>query len=270
MKERQANSPRVSQTQAKASPISKDQPLDRALMVMDLVAKAASPVSTADISLECNLPIPTAHRLVAQLEERGLIKRALGSNKFVVGFRLVQLSASALEGALRTDVPHRILMALANEIGEHCQLGVRSDNDVLYVDTVQAKRSQGLHLEHGRHSPLYCTSIGKLYLAEMSDGDFDWWLSHTTLEQQAPRTIVSPSKLRTVVRNVRKTGMASSNEEIAPGVVGCAVPIRSPDGQLLAGLGISAPSARIAYEQLPTFRGVLDRAAIEIAHALSA
>jgi IclR family acetate operon transcriptional repressor len=248
----------------------KEQPFDRALAVLDVVTAAGRPVSVTDIAGECGLPVPTVHRLVAQLEKRALLKRVLGSKKIVVGFGLVRLGTAAVEAALRTDRPHQILIAFANQIGEHCQVGLRCDNAVLYIDTAQALRSKGLHFEQGRRSPLHCTSIGKIFLAEMSDTEFDWWLSHAPLESVAPRTIVSPVTLRTVVRKVRKEGWAMSNEEIAAGVVGCAVPIRDFDGRLVAGLGLSVPSARVAFDQLPQYRAAMQSTAAEIAAALSA
>jgi DNA-binding IclR family transcriptional regulator len=248
----------------------REQPFDRALAVLDAVTGATRPISVTDIAGECGLPVPTVHRLVAQLEKRGLLKRVLGSKKLVVGFGLVRLGIAALEAALRTDRQHQILVAFANQIGEHCQIGLRSDNAVLYIDTAKAIRSNGLHFEQGRRAPLHCASIGKLYLAEMSATEFEWWLSHAPLESLAPRTIVSPAVLRTVVRNVKKHGWAMSNQEIAAGVVGCAVPIRDLEGRLLAGLGLSVPSARVSFEELSRFRPAMASAAAEIAAAVSA
>ena len=253
-----------------ANESTKEQPFDRALSVLDVVTSAARAVSVTDIAGECGLPVPTVHRLVAQLEKRGLLKRVLGSKRIVVGFGLVRLGIAAVEAAFRTDRPHQILIGFANQIGEHCQIGLRSENSVLYIDTAQALRSKGLHFEQGRRSPLHCTSIGKLFLAELTDSEFDWWLSHAPLESLAPRTIVTPATLRTVVRKVKKEGWACSNEEMAAGVVGCAVPIRDFDGRLLAGLGLSVPSARLSFDQLSQFRPAMESAAAEIAAALSA
>lgn len=250
--------------------VTRDKPFDRLLTVLDAVARATRPISMTDVATECGLPVPTVHRLVAQLEARDLLKRVLGSKKLVVGFGLMRLGALALEAALRTDLPHQILVALASQIGEHCQIGQRSENSVIYIDTVEAKRSKGLHFEYGLHSPLYCTSIGKLFLAEMSDEQFDWWLSHTKLKSLAPNTITASAELRMVVKNVKRQRWATSNEEVAAGVVGCAVPIRDGEGRLLAGLGISVPSARVSFDQLPQFRAVMDSAASEIAMALAA
>jgi IclR family transcriptional regulator, acetate operon repressor len=52
--------------------------------------------------------------------------------------------------------------------------------------------------------------------------------------------------------------------------VGCAVPIRLTDGSLLAGLGVSVPSARTSFEAVKAFLPSLTAAAREIAAAAEA
>jgi DNA-binding IclR family transcriptional regulator len=248
-----------------------EQPLDRALAVLSGVVAAARPVSVTEIATSCALPVPTAHRLVAHLETRGLLKRALGSKKVVVGAALLRLSLAALDAALRGDRPHQILLALSADLGEHTQVGVRSGNDVLYVDTASAPRSSGgLMFEQGRRAPLHCTSIGKIFLAELPEDEFGWWLAHTPLPAVTPRTITKAASLRGVVSKVRATGWAVSDDEFAAGVVGCAVPIRGADGRLIAGLGISVPSARLPFEKLTQFRSKMEIAANAIAGSLVA
>lgn len=106
-----------------------------------------------------------------------------------------------------------------------------------------------------------------IYLAELSDEEFEWWPANAELPKLAPATIVSKPKLRSVVGSVRKNGWAVSNEEFARGVVGCAVPIRLSNGKLLAGLGVSVPSARTSFEKVTAFLPSLKAVAREIAAA---
>lgn len=245
-----------------------DKPLDRLLSVMEVVARAAHPISMTDIATACDLPVPTVHRLVAQLEERRLLKRLPGSKKLLVGFALVQLGTAAVHSALRTDLPHQILVALSARIGEHCQIGQRIDNEVVYLDAASSIRSQGLRFEQGKRSPMHCSSIGKLFLADMSVEQLDWWLSHVELTRETANTITAPKQLLQAIERVRAEQWATSNEEVIAGVVGCAVPIRDEQGRLIAGLGIAVPSARVPYEGLGQFREVMEQAAREIAAAL--
>ena len=246
-----------------------DQPLDRALAVLSAVADAAHAISMTEIAAECGLPVPTVHRIVAQLERRGLLNRALGSKKLVVGRELVRLGMASLEGALRTDRPHHILATLANRLGEHCQIGRRFDDAIVYIDSATVQRTDGLYFEQGGRAPMHCTSTGKLFLAEMSDADLDFWIAHADLKRMAPATIVSAHALRIVVRKVRQEAWATTIGELVVGVVGCAVPIRTASGRLIAGLGVSAPVARTSPEQLKKYRPLMQSAAAEIAAAIS-
>jgi DNA-binding IclR family transcriptional regulator len=124
--------------------------------------------------------------------------------------------------------------------------------------------------EQGRRAPLYCTSIGKIFLAEMADEEFSQWLTQMPLPAITSHTITKRPQLRAAVLKVRNTGWASSDEEFAAGVVGCAVPIRRPDGRLVAGLGLSVPSARTSLADLAHYRPKMEAAARSIAAALAA
>ena len=241
--------------------------MDRAFAILAALAGAARPTSITELAALCAVPVPTVHRLAGQLEARGLVKRAFGGKKLLVGPALVQLGIAATEAAIRTDHVHRILVALAAKLEEPCQIGVRAGNEIVYVDTVRAARSAGLHFEQGRHAPIHSSSIGKIFLAEMPDEQFEQWLQSADLRRLTPATIVSARKMRAVVRDVRRNGWAASKEEFAPGVVGCAVPIRLPNGSLIAGLGISVPSARASLEEVKAHVPLLQRAAREIGDA---
>lgn len=244
-----------------------EQPLDRAIAVLTALTGAARPLSVTDLAVICDLPVTTVHRMAAQLEKRNLVKRAMGSKKLIVGAALVRLGIAATEAAMRADRPHQILVALANEIGESCQIGVRSDDNVVYIDTARTTPSPGLHFEQGRRSPIHCTSIGKLYLADLSPQAFDWWLAETNFAQLAPGTIVSREKFRAAIEEVREQGWAANNEEFLSGLVGCAVPIRLSSGKLMAGLGLYVPTARMPFERIKEFLPALRTAAAKIATA---
>ncbi len=242
-----------------------DQPLDRAILLLGTLAAEARPLSVTELASLCGYPVPTVHRLVAQLEARRLLKRALGSKKVLVGPALVRLGAAAADAAVRSDRVHQILVKLAGDLGEPCHIGLRSDDEIVYVDSARTKRSSGLQFEQGRRAPMHCTSIGKIFLADLTDEELERWLAHAALPKLAPATIVAKQKLRSVIREVRKGGWAASNEEFAPGVVGCAVPVRLDNGKLLAGLGVSVPSARTSFSKLKSFVPVLRNAADQIA-----
>jgi DNA-binding IclR family transcriptional regulator len=240
---------------------SRDGPLDRALAILTFVAEQKKALSAAEIATALALPLPTAHRLIGNLEDRGLVQKALGTKRYVVGSALVTLSAKTIGAAFRTVRRHAVLSAVADRIGEQCEIGIVRDNAVAYVDSVQSKQQQGLQFNPGYAAPLHCTSTGKIYMSRLP-AKVRHRLAHSLpLVQYTPTTIADPKTLLVELDVIRRRGWAKTNEEYVLGVVGCAVPIVSPKGDLIACLGVSVPSARVGFEGLDAFIGPLQEAA---------
>jgi IclR family acetate operon transcriptional repressor len=238
-----------------------DGPLDRAFAVVGHVAGQTKAVSVVEIADALSLPLPTAHRLVGNLEERGLLQRAVGTKRYVVGNQLVTLSAKVIGAAFRTARRHAVLRAVAGEIGEQCEIGVVRDNMVAYVDSVRVSQPQGLQFNPGEAAPLHCTSTGKIYMSRLPERARAKLVQALTLTKYTDTTIADPEALMRIIEETRRCGWAKTNEEYVKGVVGCAVPILSPDRELIACLGVSVPLARVSFAELDRFIVPLQKAA---------
>jgi IclR family transcriptional regulator, acetate operon repressor len=238
-----------------------DGPLDRAIAILVFVAEQKKALSAAEIAAALSLPLPTAHRLIGNLESRGLIQKALGTKRYVVGSKLVTLSAKTIGAAFRTVRRHAVLSAVADRIGEQCEIGVVRDNVVVYVDSVRSKPQQGLQFNPGDAAPLHCTSTGKIYMSRLPARVRQRLVHSLPLVRYTPTTIADPETLLALLEETRRRGWAKTNEEFVRGVVGCAVPIVSPEGDLIACLGVSVPAARVGFAGLDAFIAPLQDAA---------
>ncbi|WP_430649419.1 IclR family transcriptional regulator domain-containing protein [Bradyrhizobium uaiense] len=81
-------------------------------------------------------------------------------------------------------------------------------------------------------------------------------------------TIVDCDTLLRLLEETRRQGWAKTNEEYVKGVVGCGVPIVSPDRQLIACLGVSVPAARVSFVELDRFIPPLQRAAVLLSQTI--
>ena len=262
-----AGAPRA--TEGEAKPRRADQPIDRMLAIMEEVVGLRRAASVAEIAEGVELPVPSTHRIVHQLVERGLLKRQLGTTRLLPGSRLVALSADVLQAAMLADDTNRVLTRLSADIGEHCHVGVMADGEVLYVDSARSGRGHGLLFEPGRRAPLHCTSIGKIWLAHLPAQELSRWIENAALPRMTANTIVDAAVLASTVAEVRERGWASSDEELTEGVVGCAVPVHDRKSRLIAALGISVPKARASLSSLEALIPKLREAAGEIGSATS-
>jgi IclR family transcriptional regulator, acetate operon repressor len=238
-----------------------DGPLDRAIAILTFVAEQKKAVTAAEIGAALSLPLPTAHRLIGNLEQRGLIQKALGTKRYVVGNKLVTLSAKAIGSAFRTARRPAVLSAVAHKSREQCdKLDVR-DKEVDYDDTEPSKQPHDQQLDPGNPAPLQITSTGKIYMSRLPLKVRRKLVHSLRLVRYTPTTIADPDELLALIEETRRRGWAKTNEEFVQGVVGCAVPINSPAGDLIACLGVSVPAARVTFADLDQLIGPLQKAA---------
>jgi DNA-binding IclR family transcriptional regulator len=114
----------------------------------------------------------------------------------------------------------------------------------------------------GRAFPLHASVSGKLVLAELSDDAFAAWTSHQRLDRYTDHTITDPVALRDEVERVRRRGYAELADELEDGLAAIGLPVRSPEGTLVAIVGVSGPSFRLGpgrrAEVLPPIRDAAD------------
>lgn len=247
-----------------------DGPLTRALGVIEFVAVSQRPLTVAEIAEGLSLPLTTAHRIVGGLEGRGLLQHPFGSKRFEVGDRMLDLGAKAIGASLRGVGRHAVLQDLARRIGEQCEIGIVRHGRVVYVDNIRPLAATGLRFDPGVEAPLHCSSTGKLFMSRRSAGPRERLVRSLALERFTDRTIVDPDALLEELCVTRRRGWATSNEEFVAGVVGCAVPVLSPNGTLVAGLGVSVPAARTSLAELKGLVPAMKEAAERLSRSIPA
>ena len=121
-----------------------------------------------------------------------------------------------------------------------------SRDSVVYIEKVDSQNPMSCSVPVGSHRELYCTALGKLALAFSNPEIRERCLSHIDFEAATDTTIVSRFDLEAALECIRSTGIATALDERIRGASGIAAPILTPDGQLVAGIALIGPSARVA------------------------
>jgi IclR family acetate operon transcriptional repressor len=224
-------------------------PTVKAVAILEAMATAQRPLGVSELGALLGLPKPTAHRIVRMLESEGLLQREPGSRRFVPGARMVQLGLGIVAASMLRAPRHAILEALSKEIGETCNFGVMSGSHVLYLDRVESAWPFGLRFEPGSRVPLHCTSMGKLFLSQLPAQKRRLLLGSIPMYRYTENTITDVAQLEAELEKIRASEVSTDNQEFLAGVVCVAVPVRSPGGNRVAALAISAPLARMSLQQ---------------------
>ena len=145
------------------------QSVDRALTILERLARHGE-AGVTELAQGLDVHKSTAFRLVATLEQHGLVEQTEDRGKYRLGVGLLRLAGAT---TARLDVVQEarpLSRKLAADTGETVNVAVLADRSALYLDQVAGSSQLQSHNWVGQHIPLHATANGKVLLSGL-DGD---------------------------------------------------------------------------------------------------
>jgi DNA-binding IclR family transcriptional regulator len=241
--------------------------LARGLDVLELFAQAAPELSQTDISQSLGLPMPTVHRLVALLTERGWLDRDPHTRRLRLGLEMTRLVPALLAGMRLPELARPHLLRLAADVQETVNLATLQGADVVYLQSEIGDRLLSARVSVGMRLPAHCTALGKCLLAQLPEDVARLALGDEPYQRRTDRTLTTWRRLAADLAAVRAAGVAVSAEEYEVGLISIAVPVRGIDGATAA-INVSLPAGRAVEGFRHRLTQRLLAAAAEIEHEL--
>lgn len=251
----------MAEQQAEKSSI---QVIERMMSLLDVLADVQDPVSLKILAQNSGLHPSTAHRILAAMTGAAIVERN-DAGAYSLGIRLLELGNIVKSRINIRQVALPYMQQLHEVVGEAVNLGIRHDDEIIYVERTSSGRSliRVVYLVGGR-APLHLTSVGKLFLAADSAADVRAYAKRTGLPGKTPHSLTRLDALEKELDKIRRHEFAYDNEEAEIGLRCVAAPVRNDEGQVVAGLSVSAPSDR----HNPDWATPIKATANEISHAL--
>jgi len=113
--------------------------------------------------------------------------------------------------------------------------------------------------------------MGKAQLIDLSRQELVDLLGEGPYQKLGPNTITTLDALVSELDDVRRQGYAINDEELAAGLRAVAAPVRRHDGEIVAAINVSAPTARASRQEMEHLLAPkVTEAAREISLALGA
>jgi DNA-binding IclR family transcriptional regulator len=216
--------------------------LGRALAVLETFSNERPEQTLGAIAQETGLPSATAYRLVNELVGWGALER-VGRGRYRIGLRLWQLGSLAPEPRTLRDVALAFLHDLLEVTHEVVHLVVRDGDRALYLERLMARPEVHVRSRVARRLPLHATGPGKVLLAHAPD-DVVAQVLAGPLPRLARNTITDPDALLDALAVIRTSGYCISREEMTDGAASVAVPVRGPNGDVVAAISVVVPADR--------------------------
>lgn len=228
--------------------------VDNALRIATML-QIEGPLTVSDVAERLDVAASTAHRLLAMLVYRDFaVQDADRSYRVGPVLELAAHSQSAASTLRSAALPH--LRRLVDLLDESANLTVRTGDTVRFIASVESSQSLRIGSREGMVFPAHRTTAGLLLLAELPSDQIE---ALYAAERYADRPTDRPD-LVALTRDldvVRRNGFALNDGRSERGVVAVGAPVRSPEGEVVAGISVSIPSVRYDPEKLPMLVGTL-------------
>jgi IclR family pca regulon transcriptional regulator len=226
--------------------------LARGLAVLRSFTKDRPEMTLSEVAVVTGLSPAVARRCLNTLVHLGYVgqqgKRFLLTPE-VIGFASAFLESMNVEQVVR---PH--LQVARDQTGDSSSLAVLSQQNILYLVHVSTNRMVRLAAGVGTRFPAYATSLGRVLMAMQGDARMEQLLRGITPEKLTDKTVTSVPALRKILRQVRRQGYASIQDELDYGIVSVAVPVHGDDGMVVAAINCSTATARVNEAEMVSTR----------------
>lgn len=230
--------------------------------MLDAIVADGGRSSLSEIARHVGTPLATAHRQVATLVAESYLVPS-GRGRHVAGVRLRNLARQVDDKRVVTTVAPPVLFHLATRVRSIAQFGTLEGEMVTYhIKT--GRSAANLFTRVGMQLEAYCSAIGKVLLAHLPTEEQEAYLSGGPFVALTDRTITSPPALRQEFEDIRARGFAIDDGEIAADLRCLAVPVRRPDGEVLAAISVSRLTTAATRHSDAALAGILVEAARQI------
>src|SRR5262249_12724992 len=245
----------------------------RGLAILSAFRSGRPLLGVSELGRDIGLSRSTAHRYVATLAALGYLQQDPPTRKYRLGPRVLDLGFSAINSMDLRELAAPHLQALSDETGHTVNMAVLDGADIVYIERCrtarQGQREIDLNLHIGSRLPAYCTSLGKVLLANVPPDELNAVLDRVELVQRGPNTLTARTRLLAELQRVRADDLAVTTEELAYGLRSIAAPVRNQAGDVVAAINLAAHRSMISLEALVAHLGPpLRRTAAEIAARL--
>ncbi|MDQ1129619.1 IclR family transcriptional regulator [Microbacterium sp. SORGH_AS_0888] len=215
-----------------------DSMTERLVRVLETFTTERTVQTAAEIGRRAHLPSSTAHRIVGELVDAGLLERD-EDHRIRLGLRLWELALRGSTALRLRQAALPFMASVQSEIREHTQLAVLEQDEALFLERLSHPEAGANITRIAGRLPLHASSSGMVLLAHAEPALRERVLARP-LARVAPETETDADALRRVLARIRREGYI-----VAPGTVeavstGVAAPIRDA-GEVVAALSVVLP-----------------------------
>lgn len=166
----------------------------RVVRIFELLSNHPDGLTVKEISKELSLPQSSTFNLAATLLDEGYLQQD-AIKRYRLGAKLIQVGTAAMESIDISSQGVPFLKQLMDGVQETVFMAVLSDDQLVYIAKIDNNRSIRTTAQPGSRKPLYCTGLGKAFLAFMPEDKREGLLDRMEFIRFTGHTITARDEL---------------------------------------------------------------------------
>jgi IclR family acetate operon transcriptional repressor len=226
------------------------QSLDRALALLEAIAGHDQGIALTDLAQAARLAPSTAHRLLKSMQARDFVRQDAERGLWFIGARAFMVGNAFARSRDIAGLARPVMWPLMEKVGESVNLAVLDNDEPVYLSQVECRQMMRAHALPGARPPIHCSGVGKALLAYLPGDRVAAVLSRRLLRRYTDKTITDAASFARKLQEVRTRGFAVDDEEQSLGMRCVAAAVFDENGDAVAALSVTGPTARISDAKL--------------------
>jgi IclR family acetate operon transcriptional repressor len=221
------------------------QSVDRALAIVEALARSQHGVPLKELSARTALNISTCHHLLATLQRRGYVVQDRRTKEYSLGNKVFELSDARERQLDLVSVAKPFMHSINRLTGEAIHLAVVEAGQLATLVKVEATHAVRVDATLvGKSNAAHAAANGKAILAHLPEQELEDLIVNVGLTRFTANTVRNRDELEKDLARIRSRGYAVDREEFQPGVLCFGAPIFNHEGRVIAALSCSIPTMR--------------------------
>lgn len=224
------------------------QSLFRGLLILEILSNYPNGCPLAILAEQSQLNKSTTHRLLQGLQSCGYVTPAPTAGSYRLTSKLVSIGQKALSSLNIIHIASPYLSELNLTTGETINFSAREqDHAVLIYKLEPTTGMLRTRAYIGQHLSLYCSAMGKIYMAYENPEyvNFYWKHHQQDIQKLTCNTIIDLEQMHEELSKIRQEKIARDQEENELGVSCIAAPVFNIQNQVLYSISISLSTSRL-------------------------
>ena len=222
------------------APSSQVKSATRTLDIIEYIVAHDRPLVAQDIAVALGIPVSSLSYLLGTLVDRGYLNR--DGRRYSAGPGLQRLQARP-GGFTLAERAAPLVRTLRVQLNETTSFFVRTGWEVEAIVTETSDQALRYAVPTGSRLPMHALASGKALLAALPDDELDRYFAESERTRFTPSTVTGEKALRREIEEIRKSGIALTDEEFSLGIRGIGRVV-TVGGEAVGALSVAVPKAR--------------------------